>query len=76
MDGAAPTLTLWINGKKMWAVAEPVNDFTAEATTGSIGLQVHWSAPFAPGVSEFDMFDSWRPGGAHRFRNIAIRELK
>src|SRR3954469_25565275 len=36
MEGAVPRLTLWINGKQMWAVAEPVNDFTAGATEGRI----------------------------------------
>lgn len=76
MEGAVPRLTLWINGKHMWTVTQPVNDFIAGATSGMIGLQVHWSAPFAPGVAEFDMSGSWQPGGAHRFRNIAVRELK
>lgn len=76
MEGAVPRLTLWINGRQMWSVTEPANDFTAGAIAGAIGLQVHWSAPYAPGVAEFDMFDSWRPGGMHRFRNIAIKELK
>lgn len=76
MEGAVPRLTLWLNGKQMWAVTEPVNDFTAGATEGMIGLQAHWSAPYAAAVAEFDMSGSWRPGGAHRFRNIAIRELK
>jgi len=76
MEGAVPHLTLWLNGKQMWTVAEPVNDFTAGATEGMIGLQVHWSAPYSSNVAEFDMSGSWRPGGAHRFRNIAIKELK
>ncbi len=76
MEGAVPTLTLWINGKEMWRITELQNDFTAGATAGMIGLQVHWSAPFSPNVAEFDMSNSWRPGGAHRFRNIAIKELK
>lgn len=76
MEGAVPTLTLWINGTQMWTVTEPQNDFTAGATAGKIGLQVHWSAPFAPGVAEFDMSGSWRPGSIQRFRNIAIKELK
>ena len=76
MEGAVPRLTLWINGKQMWTVAEPVNDFTAGATEGRIGLQVHWSAPYSAEVAEFDMSGSWRPGSAQRFRNIAIKELK
>jgi len=76
MTGDTPTITLWINEVQMWQVKEPVNDFIAGATTGMIGLQAHWSATFEPGVASFDMSGSWRPDGAHRFRNIAIRELK
>ena len=76
MEGAIATLTLWINEKLMWTVTEPVNDFTAGATEGMIGLQVHWSAPFAPNVAEFDMSPSWRPGARLQCRNIAIKELK
>ena len=76
MEGAVPRLTLWINGKKMWTIAQPQNDFTTGAVAGMIGLQVHWSAPYEAAVAGFDMSGSWRPGGAHRFRNIAIKELK
>jgi hypothetical protein len=39
-----------------------------------IGLQVHWSSTTAPPTAPC-CEKSWRPGGAHRFRNIAIREL-
>jgi Domain of Unknown Function (DUF1080) len=76
MEGEIPHIILWINGVKMWEVTEPVNDFIAGATEGMIGLQAHWSAPYAPHVAEFDMSGSWRPGGMHRFRHIAIKELK
>ncbi len=76
MEGEVPQLTLWINGVQMWTVTQPVNDFTAGATEGMIGFQAHWSAPYSPTVAEFDMSGSWRPGAAHRFRNIAIKELK
>jgi hypothetical protein len=76
MEGEVPRLTLWINGVQMWGVVQSVNDFTAGATEGMIGLQAHWSAPYSATVAEFDMSGSWRPGAAHRFRNIAIRELK
>lgn len=76
MMGEVPKITLWINGMFMWEVTEPVNDFTASATVGMIGLQAHWSAPYAATVLEFDMSGSWRPGAAHRYRNIGIKELK
>ncbi|MBD0276702.1 MAG: DUF1080 domain-containing protein, partial [Flavisolibacter sp.] len=76
MTGDIPRIILWINGVQMWEVTEPVNDFINGATEGMIGLQTHWSAPYAPNVAEFDMSGSWRPGGAHRFRRIAIKEIK
>lgn len=76
MVGDIPHLTLWINGEKMWEVTQPVNDFIAGATAGMIGLQVHWSATYSAAAEAFDMSGSWRPGAAHRFRHIAIKELK
>lgn len=76
MIGEVPKITLWINGIFMWEVTEPVNDFIAGATAGMIGLQAHWSAPYAATVQEFDMSGSWRPGASHRYRNIAIKEFK
>ena len=76
MEGEVPRITLWINGVQMWDVIQPKNDFTAGATEGMIGLQAHWSAPYSPTVAEFDMSGSWRPGAAHYFRNIAIKEIK
>lgn len=75
MVGDVPRITLWINGQQMWDVTQPVNDFTAGATEGMIGLQAHWSAPYAASVAEFDMSGSWRPGAAHRYRNVAIKKL-
>ncbi len=76
MTGEVPKITLWINGMFMWEVTEPVNDFTAGATAGMIGLQAHWSAPYVASVQEFDMSGSWRPGASHRYRNVGIKELK
>ena len=76
MTGAIPHITLWINGEQMWDVIQPKNDFIAEATEGMIGLQAHWSAVYSSAAKSFDMSGAWRPGAAHRFRNIAIKELK
>jgi len=75
MVGEIPTITLWLNGQLMWEVTQPKNDFIAGATEGMIGLQVHWSATFDDASKGFDMSGSWRPNGAHRFRNIAIKEI-
>ncbi len=38
MTGEVPRIILWINGKQMWDVTQPANDFTAGATEGMIGL--------------------------------------
>jgi len=76
MSGEVPEIKLWINGQVMWDVTEPVNDLIADATAGMIGLQVHWSATYSAASAGFDMSGSWRPGSSHRFRNIAIKELR
>jgi hypothetical protein len=72
--GDAPRISLWINGVPMWDVTEPRNDAVAGATHGMIGLQVHWSSAVAPPAAPC-CSRSWKPGGAHRFRNIAVKEL-
>jgi hypothetical protein len=76
MTGEIPRIMLWINGKLMFDVTEPANDFTAGATEGMIGFQAHWSTTFSAASEAFDMSGSWRPGASHRFRNIAIKEIK
>ncbi|CAA9229542.1 MAG: hypothetical protein AVDCRST_MAG95-925 [uncultured Adhaeribacter sp.] len=75
MVGAIPRITLWINGLQMWDVKQPQNDFIAGATAGMIGFQSHWTALYSPTVVSWNILDSWAPGAAHRFRNIAIKEL-
>ncbi len=75
MEGEVPHITLWINGVQMWDVKQPKNDFIADATQGMIGLQSHWTALYSSTVVGWNILDSWAPGAAHRFRNIAIKEL-
>ena len=75
MVGEVPTISLWVNGVLMWEVTQPKNDFTAGAVEGMIGLQSHWTALYQPIPGGFNMPGAWRPGAAHRFRNIAIKEL-
>ena len=75
MVGDVPQITLWINGVQMWDVTQPKNDFIAGATQGMIGLQSHWTTLFSPAVAEWNGLTLWAPGAAHRFRNIAIKEL-
>ena len=76
MTGATPRITLWVNDVQMWDVQQPKNDFIAGATEGMIGFQSHWSALYLPAPGGFNMPGAWRPGAAHRFRNIKIREIK
>jgi hypothetical protein len=76
MVGEIPTISLFVNGVFMWEVTQQKNDFTAGAIEGMIGLQSHWSALYQPISGGFNMPGAWRPGAAHRFRNIGIKELK
>ena len=75
MVGEIPTISLWVNGVFMWEVTQPKNDFTAGAIDGMIGLQSHWTALYQAIPGGFNMPGAWRPGAAHRFRNIAIKEM-
>jgi len=75
MTGDTPHLTLWINDVMMWDVLEPKNDFIAGATSGMIALQCHWTALYSPAAGKGMPLSSWQPGAAHRYRNIAIKEL-
>lgn len=75
VEGEVPRITLWVNEILMWDVTAERNDLIAGATRGSIGLQVHWSATYTPVPGGSCCDRSWRPGVAHRYRNIWIREL-
>lgn len=74
VEGDAPRIRLAINDVPMWDVTQDRNDLIAGARDGMIGLQVHWTSTTAPPAAPC-CGTSWRPGGAHRFRNIAIREI-
>ena len=76
MVGEIPKISLWVNGVFMWEVTQPTNDFTAGAVEGMIGLQSHWTSLYQPIPGGFNMPGAWRPGAAHRFRNIAIKEIE
>jgi hypothetical protein len=75
MTGEIPRISLWINEIFIWEVTQPQNDFTAGAIEGMIGLQSHWTALYQSIPGGFNMPGAWRPGAAHRFRNIAIKEI-
>lgn len=73
--GDAPEIALWINGTQMYDIQEPVNDKIAGETDGYIGLQLHWNSLYETTPGGMDMVGTWKPDAAHRFRNIAIKEL-
>ena len=75
MTGVIPRVTLWVNDVQMWDVRQPKNDFIAGAMDGMIGFQCHWSALYQAMPGSFNMPGAWRPGAAHRYRNIKVREL-
>jgi len=76
MEGDAPHITEWINGVQMFDVQEPVNDKIAGKTAGFIGVQLHYGSVYEPSLAQgFDLSTMWKPDGAYRFRNIAIKEL-
>jgi hypothetical protein len=74
MEGDAPHLTLWVNGTRMWDVVEPRNDLFAGATEGHIAFQTNWTSTHTPIPDAACCPGNWRPGAAHRFRNVAIKE--
>jgi hypothetical protein len=76
MTGEIPGISLWVNEQFMWKVTQPQNDFTAGAIEGMIGLQSHWTSQYQPIPGGFNMPGAWRPGAAHRFRNIMIKEIE
>ncbi|MEO8563089.1 MAG: PQQ-dependent sugar dehydrogenase [bacterium] len=76
VHGDVPHVTLWINGVQMYDVQAKRNDLIADRTDGFIALQSHWTASYTPiPGSSFDMSGAWKPGAAHRYRNIAIKVL-
>jgi cytochrome c len=76
VEGDAPRVSLWVNGVQMYDVQARRNDLIADRTDGFIALQSHWTASYTPiPGSTFDMSGAWKPGAAHRYRNVAIKEL-
>jgi hypothetical protein len=66
IEGAAPRIQVWLNGQQTvdWTAAR---SFLPDGgDRGHIAIQVHRSG---------DNYSRWKPGGYHRFRNIAVKEL-
>ncbi|MDX1983786.1 MAG: family 16 glycoside hydrolase [Bryobacteraceae bacterium] len=62
IEGTIPHIRVWLNGERIIDYYETANHAADGATGGMIAVQVHRG-------------NRWTPGGYHRFRNIAVREL-
>jgi len=69
IEGAVPHIQVWLNGTQIVDWTDSANHAAGGATEGMIAVQVHRTQPDWKG-------QRWIPGGYHRFRNIAVRELK
>ncbi len=66
IEGDTPHIQVWLNETRLVDWTDSANHSKGGATEGMIALQMHFSNKETP---------RWAPGGFHRFRNIAIREL-
>jgi hypothetical protein len=63
MEGNPPRIQVWLNGTKITDFQDTANHAASGAEDGMIAVQVHGG-------------QRWVEGGYHRFRNIAVKELK
>ena len=63
VEGTAPHIQVWINDEQISDFQDVANNAKNGAEEGHIALQVHGHT------------DRWLPGGFHRYRVIAIKEL-
>ncbi len=66
IEGDVPHIRVWLNEVPLVDWTDTANHAKDGATEGMIALQMHFSNDKTP---------RWKPGGFHRFRNIAIKEL-
>ena len=69
IEGDVPHIQVWLNGNQVADWTDSTNHAAGGATEGMIAVQVHRTTPGGKG-------GRWVPGGYHRFRNIAVKELK
>ena len=62
IEGSVPHIQVWLNEHQLTDWTDTSNHATGRSITGMIALQVHAG-------------DRWTPGGVHRFRAIAVKEL-
>ena len=66
IEGDVPHIRVWLNEVPLVDWTDTANHSKDGATEGMIALQMHFSNEKTP---------RWKPGGFHRFRNIAVKEL-
>lgn len=69
IEGAVPHIQVWMNGVQIVDWTDDANHLPDGATAGMIALQAHRSDPTKPN-------SRWKEGGFHRYRNVAIKELR
>jgi hypothetical protein len=69
IEGDVPHIQVWMNGTQIVDWTDSENRLPDGATEGMIAVQVHLNNPNAKS-------QRWIPNGYHRFRNIAVKELK
>jgi hypothetical protein len=68
IEGAVPHIQVWLNGVQIVDWTDTANHAAGGAAEGMIAVQAHFTKP------EWKQ-QRWTPGGFHRFRNIAVKEL-
>jgi hypothetical protein len=66
IEGDVPRIQVWLNGAQLVDFKDDANHAKDGATEGMIALQMHASNQAMP---------RWTPGGFHRYRNVAVKEL-
>jgi hypothetical protein len=67
IEGETPHIQVWLNGARLVDWTDSANHAADGKRTGMIALQAHRSNEKTP---------RWKEGGYHRYRNVAIRELR
>jgi hypothetical protein len=66
IEGDVPHIRVWLNDAPLIDWTDSANHAADGATTGMIALQMHFSNDKTP---------RWKPGGFHRYRSVAVKEL-
>jgi hypothetical protein len=66
IEGDVPHIQVWLNDVRLVDFTDTANHAKDGATDGMIALQMHFSNEKTP---------RWKPGGFHRYRSVAVKEL-